>query len=423
MKRRGWMQTPRRRRPEVCALGANYVPSAGWFYSWLDFAADDVRRDFADLAGLGLDHVRIFPVWPWVQPNRGSLRSSAIDDILTTIDCAAEFGLDVAVDLLQGHLSSFDFLPSWVSTWHRAGIFDDVRANAGITQYVATLSAAVGERSNVFAITLGNEINNLWPENPTTIEQSSTWAAELVATAAAAAPNQWILHSLFDDAFYAPEHPFSIADVVSLGAASSVHSWVFNGAAAVDGPLALASTSHADYLVELAAAAATDPGRPVWLQEVGAPIPPVASGDTAQFAASTLDLVAHNPALWGITWWCSHDVDRALLDFPEREYDLGLFTQDHERKPVADAVAEFARRRPSGPPPVRPALLCPVELPGDPRERAQLAPGSEFHRAWLRLRAAGPVAIVTTAEAQDPQRRRARGIGDVVGAVELAERP
>ncbi len=56
-------------------MGANYVPSVGWFYSWLDFRADDVRRDFADLAELGLDHVRIFPVWPWIQPNRGFLRA------------------------------------------------------------------------------------------------------------------------------------------------------------------------------------------------------------------------------------------------------------------------------------------------------------------------------------------------------------
>ena len=37
-------------------MGANYVPSAGWFYSWLDYSPDAVRRDFEDLAGIGLDH-------------------------------------------------------------------------------------------------------------------------------------------------------------------------------------------------------------------------------------------------------------------------------------------------------------------------------------------------------------------------------
>jgi hypothetical protein len=55
----------------VPRFGANYVPSAGWFYSWLDYDGDAVRRDFADLAGLGLDHVRVFPVWPWIPPSTG----------------------------------------------------------------------------------------------------------------------------------------------------------------------------------------------------------------------------------------------------------------------------------------------------------------------------------------------------------------
>ena len=86
-----------RTRPERNSprFGANYVPSSGWFYSWLDFDPDAVRRDFADLAALGLDHVRIFPIWPWIQPNRGLIRVSAVDDVLAMIDCAAEFGLDV----------------------------------------------------------------------------------------------------------------------------------------------------------------------------------------------------------------------------------------------------------------------------------------------------------------------------------------
>ena len=113
-------------------FGANYVPSAGWFYSWLDYSPDAVRRDFADLATLGLDHVRVFPVWPWIQPNRALIRRRGIDDLLDTVDAAAEFGLEVCVDLIQGHLSSFDFLPSWVLTWHRRSVFTDDAVRAGL---------------------------------------------------------------------------------------------------------------------------------------------------------------------------------------------------------------------------------------------------------------------------------------------------
>ncbi|RZS32379.1 hypothetical protein EV193_11212 [Herbihabitans rhizosphaerae] len=242
--------------------GANYVPSQGWFYSWLDFRADDVRRDF--------------------------------EDLLATIDIAAEFGLDVAVDLLQGHLSSFDFLPSWVLTWHRRSVFADAEVRDGIAAYVARLAGEISLRDNVFALTLGNEVNNLWPASGTTAEQSRRWAAELLEVAGKEAPELLCLHSVFDDAWYAPEHPFHPGDAVELGDLTTVHSWVFNGTSRIDGPLGPATTTHADYLVELAASA--DPGRAVWLQELGAPEPDVPAADAAEFTRRTLDAAAGHPA-------------------------------------------------------------------------------------------------------------------------------
>ena len=397
-------------RPERNAprFGANYVPSSGWFYSWLDFDADTVRRDFADLAGLGLDHVRIFPIWPWIQPNRGLIRSRAVDDVLTVIDCAAEFDLDVSVDLIQGHLSSFDFLPSWVPTWHQASVFTDATVRSGLVEYARTLAGAVASRANTFAITLGNEVNNLWPANPTDLADSRSWAVELLAAARSAAPSLLHVHSLYDDAFYAPKHPFGAADATSLGDVTSVHSWVFNGVSDVDGPLGPATLTHADYLVELAQAAAESPDRPVWLQEFGAPRPDIPAELAGQFTRATIENVWHNPRLSGITWWCSHDIDRALLDFPDREYDLGLFTVEHERKPAAQAIAELiaagAQVREA-----RPALVCPVD-PAEPSTRDALAPGSPFHRSWVARRAGGPVAIVAPGKAADAGYLSARGI-------------
>ncbi len=141
------------RRP--LRFGANYVPSQGWFYSWLDFSADDVRRDLEDLAGLGFDHVRVFPIWPWIQPNRGHIRERGIEDLLRTIDIAAELGLDVAVDLVQGHLSSFDFLPTWTVTWHRRSLFEDPAVRDGLAAYVDAVCRAIATRPNVFAATIG----------------------------------------------------------------------------------------------------------------------------------------------------------------------------------------------------------------------------------------------------------------------------
>jgi endo-1,4-beta-mannosidase len=381
--------------PTSPRFGANYVPSSGWFYSWLDYDGAAVRRDLEDLAGLGLDHVRVFPVWPWIQPNRSVIRERAIEDLLDLIDAAAEVGLAVAVDLVQGHLSSFDFLPSWVLTWHRRSVFEDSVVRDGLRHYVDAVTRAVATRENVFAVTLGNEVNNLWPDSSTTAVTSSTWAKELLGTVREAAPNLLALHSLFDDVWYAPDHPYHPVDVVDLGDLSTVHSWVFNGVSRLDGPLGPATLSHADYLVELAAATSLDPARPVWLQEIGVPQPDVPPAQAAEFTRRTLELVVANPALWGVTWWSSHDIDRRLADFPDREYDLGLFTVEHQRKPAAAALAELvAEVRTSGviAEPHR-TIECPVDLRTEPGRRAEVAPGSEFHRAWVAARSDGPVRI------------------------------
>ncbi|ONI71920.1 glycosyl hydrolase [Kribbella sp. ALI-6-A] len=382
--------------PATPRFGANYVPSAGWFYSWLDHDPAAVRRDFADLAGLGLDHVRVFPIWPWIQPNRGVIRERAIADLLDTIDAAAEHGLTVAVDLVQGHLSSFDFLPSWALTWHKASLFEDPTVREGLTAYCEAVAAAVATKPNVFAITLGNEVNNLWPDSTTTPETSTAWAQELLAVVKKAAPDVLALHSVFDDAWYRPDHPFSPVDVTDLGELSTVHSWVFNGVSRVDGPLGPATLTHADYLVELAAATSLDPARPVWLQEIGVPGPDIPVDLQGEFTRRTVERVVHNPALWGITWWSSHDIDRKLLDFPDREYDLGLFTVDHQRKPAATALAEVIAEVRSGG--VHPAeastLTAPYNLRTDLHRRAEIAPGSDFHLQWVAARAQGPVRIV-----------------------------
>ncbi|HWC22653.1 MAG TPA: glycosyl hydrolase [Flexivirga sp.] len=366
-------------------FGANYVPSQGWFHGWLDLDRAAVARDLDDIASLGMDHVRIFPVWPWIQPNRAHVRARAVADVRTVIQLGAERGLDVCVDLLQGHLSSFDFLPSWVLTWHQRSIFTDPDVRAGLRWYVEELVRALAPEPNVFAFTLGNEVNNLWPANATSADASREWAQDLLgAIRDNARADQLVVHSLFDDAFYAPDHPFSAADVTTLGDVSSVHSWVFNGTSRIDGPLGPATTSHAAYLARLAGACgAAD--RPVWLQELGAPLPDVPADAAPEFVRHTVAAAGAVSTLTGITWWCSHDIDRRLVDFPEREYDLGLFTVDHVAKPAALALRDAVEAARTADRAVPQSISLPADIVADPSARSLVAPGSAFHRAWVAL--------------------------------------
>lgn len=107
-------------------FGVNYTPSHGWFHAWLDPDWDGIDNDLKQISELGMDHVRIFPIWPYLQPNRTWINKKGVADVRRMVHIAGEHGLDAYVDVFQGHLSSFDFLPSWLVTWHAGNMFTDV---------------------------------------------------------------------------------------------------------------------------------------------------------------------------------------------------------------------------------------------------------------------------------------------------------
>jgi endo-1,4-beta-mannosidase len=383
----------------VLRFGANYTPSTGWFHHWLDFDLDAVRADFDSIAGLGLDHVRVFPLWPVFQPNRGLVRPRAVEQLVAMVDAAAAAGLDVQVDALQGHLSSFDFYPSWVQTWHRRNIFTDPEVVAGQAHYVRTLATALRDRPNFLGMTLGNEVNLLTESNPLSAAEAGAWLDELLAVCDEAAPGQPHVHSEYDAVWYEDGHPFRPEHAARKGAMTTVHSWVFNGTAQRYGPLSPQSVHHAEYLVELAKAWGA-PGRPVWLQEIGAAQPEIAAEQAPDFAAQTLANVLTCTELWGVTWWCSHDVDRSLIDFPEREYELGLLTTERKVKPLGETVARLvAEARETPPVPV--ARTTSLKLTGD---RSSWGPGGAFFEEWMDLARDGVRAAISLGGAENSTR-------------------
>ncbi|MFF7633477.1 glycosyl hydrolase [Kitasatospora sp. NPDC008050] len=402
-------------------FGVNYTPAKGWFHHWLDFDLDAVRADLDSIAGLGLDHLRVFPLWPLFQPNRTLIRPRAVEQLVALVDAAGERGLDVAVDGLQGHLSSFDFLPSWTATWHRRNIFTDPEVIEGQENYLRTLAGALAERPNFLGLTIGNEINQFSGDphpdpDRITPEQAAAWLRRVLAACEQGAPGRLHLHAEYDAAWYQDDHPFTPAQAARIGAATAVHSWVFNGTAQRYGADSTACGQHAAYMVELSKAWAKDPHRPVWLQEVGAPAPHIAPEAAGRFTATTVAAALDCPDLWGVTWWCSHDVDRSLADFPELEYSLGLLTNDQQVKPagraLADAVAE-ARAHGRRPLPRTTALV--LDLPDDAPKRSTCAPGGAFFEAFMRLTADGARPTALLAEhATDQQHLTARGITEVV---------
>ncbi|MFG2650304.1 glycosyl hydrolase [Streptomyces sp. NPDC048436] len=400
-------------------FGVNYTPSQGWFHHWLDFDLDAVRADLDAIAALGLDHIRVFPIWPYFQPNRALIRPRAVEQLVALADAAGERGLDVSVDGLQGHLSSFDFLPAWTQTWHRRNIFTDPDVVEGEVTYLRTLAAALADRPNFIGMTIGNEVNQFsagpHPDpDRITQEQAEQWLRRVLAACEEGAPGKLHLHAEYDAAWYQDDQPFTPAQATRLGGATAVHSWVFNGTAQRHGREGVATVQHAAYMIELSKAWADDPHRPVWLQEVGAPAPLIPAEYAASFTEATVEAALDCADVWGVTWWCSHDVSRSLVDFPELEYSLGLLTNEGRVKPGGEVLARIAKewRGRRYEPAVRSTA---VVVEDSPSARSACAPGGAVFEAFVRLVADGvrPTTVLA-GRVGDSAHLAARGITEVV---------
>ncbi|KPH97549.1 hypothetical protein OK074_6467 [Actinobacteria bacterium OK074] len=339
-----------------------------------------------------------------------------MDQLVQLVDLAAEAGLDVLVDGVQGHLSSFDFYPEWTRSWHHRNVFTDPEAIAAQADLLRVLGSALADRPGLIGLQLGNELNNLVEHNPVTAEQVDHYLDTLLAAAREnLRPGQLATHSAYDAAWYGDDHPFTPEASARKGDLTTVHPWVFSGnCAKLYGPRSPQVHHLAEYGVELAKAYAQDPARPVWVQETGAPEPHIPAADAPDFARATVLNAAGSAGLWGVTWWCSHDVDRSLADYPELEYTLGLFDSSGGTKPIATALAEAITEVKAQPGPVAPHARALV-LDCAPGTRSVSGPGGAYFEEWMRRRTEGErLAVVLAERAEDAGYLAARGITEVV---------
>lgn len=395
--------------PRAVRFGVNHTPRQGWFHSWLDLDLDAVGEDLTALRDIGADHVRIFPLWTLLQPNRGLIRPRALDDVRAVVDVAAQVGLDVVVDALQGHLSSFDFVPSWLTSWHRRNMFTDPEVVVSTAQLVGELTGRLADAPNLLGVTIGNEVNQFSASNhpdpdPLSVTQAESWTRTLLEAAETRAPGRLHTVANYDAAWFLDDHAFTPQQSAELGAATVVHSWIFDGTGQRYGGRSHEVAHRGEYYLELARAFSPVPDRPLWLQEVGAPRNVLAEEDVPWFVESTVANALDCPELWGVTWWCSHDVSPDLADFPPLEHTLGLFDTHGRLKPAGaafrDAIAAAAET--PAPAPRGPAVDLAVGTGALPR-RSAAAPGGSVFEAWMAASRAGerPTVRVVRADAPD----------------------
>ncbi|MGD0914352.1 MAG: hypothetical protein ABR928_20860, partial [Terracidiphilus sp.] len=117
---------------------------------------------------------------------------------------------------------------------------------------------------------------------------------------------------------------------------------------------------------------------------------------------------------WGVTWWCSHDIDPSIKSFDRYEYGLGLLDLENKPKPLgkkfAELADEFKRSRPEAVP--RKTALV---IPDRGLSTTAWPPDWKYATPYMNLIDRGVIpAIVLESRSKDEDYLRARGITDLI---------
>lgn len=326
-------------------IGANYIPSKNWLYFWQDFDEKRVMSDLETIKSLGCDHIRAHLLWNMFQPNGNYMSEHCLNNLKKFVTLCEDAGIDFFLSLFTGWMSGFTFLPSWV----RHGIKNvrELTRNEDYINaekfYIKNIAAVVSHSRAFLGFDLGNELTCFLADCP---EYCDEWARIMFGECEKYAPGK--LHNNgVDHQPWFDDKGFSRESLVNDGAVTALHCWTkFTGAMDRNGILGTDSINIAPYMAALAQSyAGKDRTRMMWVQEFGIARTWENTLDgRIEFMDKTFEAMTHIENLWGVTWWCSHDIARSMHGFGELEYDLGLIDSDNNVKPEGKRFAELASK-------------------------------------------------------------------------------
>lgn len=322
-------------------FGVNYVPSKEWFYSWQHFNEKNVEEDLAAIASLGVDHIRMHLRWDLLQPNDTYVSEEMLERLKIVLDIAHKNGLKAQVTVLNGWMSGFWFLPSFV--WQSNIIAEEAQWE---NQFflLKKLSNVLVAHPAFMGIDVGNELNVYGMMiKPFTIEQGDRYLSNLLAECKRLFPTKQHVIGVDHQPWYKDAY-FSRKTLANTGDITSIHAWAKFIGAMENGALTSESLTVQEYNIELANAYAENRDRKVWIQEFGISPCWTEEKNFREFLFNSMANATRSENLWGYTFWCSHDVSREYK-FNEAEYELGLFDVYNRLKPVGkvykDCIAEL----------------------------------------------------------------------------------
>jgi endo-1,4-beta-mannosidase len=364
-------------------LGVNYWPRRKAMYWWSDFDEGEVRDEFALIAELGMNIVRLFLLWDDWQPTPDTVSSECLTNLAKVCDIAAEHHLGLDVTFFTGHMSGPNWSPRWLldknappaSNWvkqvvsegkvvdslYRNSFIDPVALDAE-RLLLRTVVTELKDHPGVWMWNLGNEPDLFaWPANA---EAGRAWTQEMVGLIKSIDPVHPVtcgLHvaSLHVDNGLRIDHVFRETDVAVMHAYPMYLPWAKHNLDPDLVPYTCAlvtALSGKPTLMEEWGGCTNAPGKPSETWEWTAYGEP-----RAQFMASEEDLAAYIEAVLprlvevgatGSMLWCFADYIPELWDKPPcsesvHERFFGLVRPDGSLKPHAEVIKRFAATRPA----------------------------------------------------------------------------
>jgi len=345
-------------------LGVNYWPRRSAMYMWERFDLGEIREDMAHIASLGLHLVRFFLSWEAFSPEAKRVDPAMLRRFLSFVQTAADAGLQTMPTLFCGHMSGVNWLPGWAldaTTPH--GRFRTIAGGRtspfGVGDFYAdphlldaqvhlatTVGKAVAQHPAIYCWDLGNEFSNL--REPQTPLDGAAWSARLTE-ALSATSGIGVTGGMHGEDLERDRHlrPSSMAAPWEI---ATMHGYSVYATFARD----RLDTAVVPFYAELMRSFADKPllfsefGNPTCAPETPTGFACLSEDEMASYATAVLERL-HACGTIGAQWWCWADYDPSLAELPPfdrapHELHFGIVRADGSPKPVARALASFARR-------------------------------------------------------------------------------
>ncbi len=344
--------------------GVNYWASHAGIDMWKEWDENVVRQDLEKLSALGMDTLRVFPLWSDFQPltallgwggnlselshgerfldglteeDKAGVSEIMMERFEVFCEIAEEYGFKVMVAMITGWMSGRMYFPQ---AFIGKNIITDPLCVRWEKRFVKYFVNRFKDKKCIVAWELGNECNCLQPLGD--MEEANRWTGIIVDAIKSVDPTRPVMSGMHS--LTGAGATWNISDQAEHCDVLTVHPYpLFTPDCALDTLISNRAILHSPAENTLYA----DIGkRPCFVEEIGTLGPTMGNEKTcaAFVRANLLNAWAHDSL--GLLWWLGFDCAKNKLsvapyDWCEVERELGLFDVNGNPKQTAKEFLKF----------------------------------------------------------------------------------